>query len=95
MTHDYLSCVPLSLYFPRLPTELEDYVQCQGHPFGHPFAFLCPIQVANGQVQQSWPEKGMETRGSDSFRMKTYVMQPAKLPRPAEGQLRARVILSR
>lgn len=40
--------------------------------------------MANRQVQQTWPEKGMETRGSDSFRMKTYVKLPEKLPRSAE-----------
>ena len=57
--------------------------KCQDHLFGNLFVFLCPVQVTNTAVQQTWLEKGIWTR--DSFRMKNYVALTATLTRPSEG----------
>lgn len=50
MSHDDLDlALPLNPYLPMSSSiaEPEDYVQCQGHPFGSLFVFPCPVQMAH------------------------------------------------
>lgn len=42
-----------------------------------------PVVTINGQVMQSWPEKGLVTRGSGSLRKWGWLMPPGAL-RPTE-----------
>ena len=55
-----------------------------GNPSGCLLLLPCSAVMVNGQVQQSWPEKGTVTKSSDPSALRVCVLPPGGSQRRAQ-----------